>query len=236
MGAIAKAYVANLGAYNEGALIGGWIDLPTTNEEIDRFLKNVVMLDDTYEEYAIHDWESDYISYPGEYANLYALNEQAEQVTELSEYEWEVLAAAQEVFGDIDVSEFDVDEFIWYPGIHTDEELGYAVVDEYGDLSELGDTLYAYIDTTQLGRDLWFDYESSFREDYEYEHGEDYSEEDFEAAFRDYIEMLVDEIVDSPEMLGDNVDNYFDYEAYGRDVRLEANGGFAHDGFIIWAN
>lgn len=66
-----RIYVANLGKYNEGELVGGWLDLPATKSEIDSFLKNTVGVEldaavahekalkgeRVYEEYAIHDWE-----------------------------------------------------------------------------------------------------------------------------------------------------------------------------------
>lgn len=66
-----RVYVANLGKYNEGELVGGWLDLPQPQERIDVFLEDVVGLtldsqeayemglkgERVYEEYAIHDYE-----------------------------------------------------------------------------------------------------------------------------------------------------------------------------------
>lgn len=32
-------YLTNLGKYNEGQLIGEWVELPVSNEELQRYLK-----------------------------------------------------------------------------------------------------------------------------------------------------------------------------------------------------
>lgn len=72
-------YVANLGRYVEGVLQGGWLELPVGDEELNRFLKDTVGLDDRYEEYAIHDYErtglvSAFDIAIGEHSSLHDLN------------------------------------------------------------------------------------------------------------------------------------------------------------------
>lgn len=229
--AIAKAYIANLGKYNEGELVGGWIDLPTTDEDIETFLKDVVKLNSEYEEYALHDWESEYLEYPGEYVDIYELNEQCDNIKELDEYDMQVFRAAQEVF-DVDIEDFDADDYRLYEGCYTDEDLAYEMIAGIGDIEDAVSHPEYYIDEKQLRRDLEMD-DYSFREDYEYEHGEDYDEDDFQQAFDSYLDTLVDEILENPsEFLGDNVSSYFDYESFGRDLRIESDGGFCKDGFI----
>lgn len=66
-----RVYVRNLGKYNEGKDVGGWLDLPQPQTEIDKFLHDVAEIDidpaekknklaankRVYEEYAIHDYE-----------------------------------------------------------------------------------------------------------------------------------------------------------------------------------
>ena len=54
-----NVWIGNLGKYNEGELVGGWLKLPKSDKEIDEFLKNVVELNDEYEEYMINDYETD---------------------------------------------------------------------------------------------------------------------------------------------------------------------------------
>jgi hypothetical protein len=67
-----RVYVANLGRYTEGELVGGWINLPTSNQAIKTFLKDVVGLNEQYEEYSIQDYES--IFSIEEYVNIHDLN------------------------------------------------------------------------------------------------------------------------------------------------------------------
>lgn len=81
-----KIYIANLGKYNEGELVGKWVELPC--EDLDEVLKEIEVVDGTaYEEYAIHDYESDIEGLNiGEYDNIFSLNEIAEKLNELSDY------------------------------------------------------------------------------------------------------------------------------------------------------
>ena len=87
-----KVQIGNLGKYNEGELVGGWLELPVHQDELDKFLREVVGLQLTneevdealakdgvcYEEYMINDWECelDCVEYH-EYANLEELNKLA---------------------------------------------------------------------------------------------------------------------------------------------------------------
>ena len=48
-----RIYIANLGKYNEGELVGAWFTPPVDFEEV----KERIGLNDEYEEYAIHDYE-----------------------------------------------------------------------------------------------------------------------------------------------------------------------------------
>ena len=48
-----RIYIANLGKYNEGELVGAWFAPPVDFEEV----KERIGLNDEYEDYAIHDYE-----------------------------------------------------------------------------------------------------------------------------------------------------------------------------------
>lgn len=48
-----QVYVANLGKYNEGELVGAWFTPPIDYDE----MAERIGLNDEYEEYAIHDGE-----------------------------------------------------------------------------------------------------------------------------------------------------------------------------------
>lgn len=48
-----RVYIANLGKYNEGELVGAWFTPPVDFDEV----KERIGLNDEYEEYTIHDYE-----------------------------------------------------------------------------------------------------------------------------------------------------------------------------------
>lgn len=234
---IARAYVANLGKYNEGQLVGGWISLPTSDERIFKFLRDVVRIDAQYEEYAIHDWESDILEYPGEFVDLLEVNRQCDVLDEMDDDGRTVYALAQSAGYDVDVDTFDIEDYFVIGDCHNDEDLGYAVIhDIYGDLNEIADLQYVqqnYIDEKAIYNDLLITEEHNFREQYEEDVGDDYDEDDFQIEFRNYLDDLVTEIVEHPEVyLDGDLENYFDYEAYGRDMRINDGGVFC-DGYYI---
>lgn len=51
-------FVQNLAYYNEGEIVGGWLDLPQEPETIEKYLKNIVKVDDEHEEYEVADIEN----------------------------------------------------------------------------------------------------------------------------------------------------------------------------------
>ena len=63
-------YIANLGKYNEGCLVGAWFTFPIDEEDV----KEKIGLNEQYEEYAIHDTDNFPIAI-GEYVSIEELNE-----------------------------------------------------------------------------------------------------------------------------------------------------------------
>lgn len=166
-----NVYVANIGKYNEGELVGGWISLPRSEEEIEDFLRGTVGINDEYEEYAIHDWESNYFEKISECESIDSLNEKAEIVDGLNIYEEKTAKAAIEIFGD-EFWLYSIDDFVLYDEVHTEYDLGYYWAVDSG-CYDLG---------------------------------------------------------------GSVLSRYFDYEAFGRDIDLETNGGFSSYGYIELRN
>ena len=62
-------YIANLGKYNEGCLVGAWFTFPIDEEDV----KEKIGLNEQYEEYAIHDTDNFPIAI-GEYVSIEELN------------------------------------------------------------------------------------------------------------------------------------------------------------------
>ena len=69
-------YLTNLGKYNEGELVGEWVKLPVSDEELQKVFERIG-INEEYEEYFITDYECDFYEI-GEYENIDTLNEKAE--------------------------------------------------------------------------------------------------------------------------------------------------------------
>ncbi len=75
-----KVYIANLGKYNEGVLQGAWFALPVDFD----FVSEKIGLNNEYEEYAIHDFESP-VDIP-EYISIDELNDMYNKLCEIEEW------------------------------------------------------------------------------------------------------------------------------------------------------
>jgi antirestriction protein len=167
-----EIYVANLGKYNEGELVGGWIELPATEQEWHDLMvaiglgsydesgeyRHGVEVDGVvYEEYAIHDYSSDIDGVTiGEYDSIDELNGLFEEVEKLNEYEKEHLEAIIEASGNSlreSLDELAKGDTSYYRGLDV-KGLAEEFVDE-GLFST--ETLMRYIDYEALARDLEFD-------------------------------------------------------------------------------
>lgn len=85
-------YLTNLGKYNEGELIGEWVKLPITDEELEKVFERIG-INEEYEEYFITDFESDFGYSVNEYDNLDELNEVAEKIEDIDEDQGEIVKA-----------------------------------------------------------------------------------------------------------------------------------------------
>lgn len=75
-------FLTNLGKYNEGALVGEWVSLPASDEELEA-VKNRIGINEQYEEWFITDYETDIHGVSvGEYDDIEELNELAEAIEE----------------------------------------------------------------------------------------------------------------------------------------------------------
>lgn len=170
-----RIYLTNLGKYNEGELVGKWLDLPC--EDMVKELVSIGVSDEPdengnyYEEYFITDYENDYDYKVGEYDSLDDLNEIAEELENLDDYDREVVKAFIENGSDIEEA---------LDGLR---DGNYMV---FSNCSDMADVAYQYIEETGLLNDI-------------------------------------------PEGLR----NYFDYEAYGRDMSFEGTFIFTDNGNCI---
>ena len=155
-----NVWIGNLGKYNEGELVGEWLKLPVSKQELDTFLRERVGLQLTqaevdkaleeegvcYEEYMINDYETDLPIKISEYENLDNLNllaTIAENVNDMDainayvdsqgEMTLEELANLMEQEDDIAYFRFSNDS----SSMSAEEKMGYEMADATGLLSTL---------------------------------------------------------------------------------------------------
>lgn len=155
-----RIYLTNLGKYNEGHLIGEWVDLPISNEELEKVLDRIG-INEEYEEYFITDYETDFDGIEiGEYSNLEALNEMAETLEALDDDEKEVVnAIMSEGYGLEDALE-KKDDCMIYCDCSDMEDVAREYAEQTGLLDGIPENLQSYFDFEAYGRDM--SYEGTF--------------------------------------------------------------------------
>lgn len=159
-----KIYVANLGAYNRGHLVGKWIELPQSVDMLKALLEDILhgeeatKTQDVYdndEEVAIHDSETDMPIEISEYDGIYSLNRLVESFDDLSTQDQVFVTAIMEHGFHTELQEAidHKDDFVFDPTIKTKYDLGYDHVHENFDRNTVKE-LEGYIKYEELGRDI----------------------------------------------------------------------------------
>lgn len=153
-----RIYLTNLGKYNEGELVGKWVDLPCDDFAAELAKIGVSNEPDEsgryYEEYFITDYESDVHGLRvGEYDNLDELNDLAEAIEE-NETAAAVLIKQGYTTADEIREHIDDVAYICEAGFNSDYELGYYYATECGYLDKIPEDLRDYFDFESFGRDI----------------------------------------------------------------------------------
>ena len=150
--------LTNLGKYNEGELIYSRLVLPATTEEIYAAYDGIGVADGTmYEETFISDYETDINGLSiSEYASINELNELAEELSNLDEYELEAFGAMLDAGLDTDeaLQKVQDNEYRLYDGCYSMAEVAEMYADETGLLSSIPDDLRMYFEFEAFGRDM----------------------------------------------------------------------------------
>lgn len=168
-----KIYVVNLGKYNEGELVGKWVSLPASAEELEQLYIDIKVAhrNETgeyipyyeeggviYEETAIHDYESEINGVEvGEYESIDKLNALAETLTELDEDEIVIIETIIEAGYKLQYALEHKDDVMFYADM-TIEDVAAEVVEEglfFG--QEVPESMINYIDYEAVARDLAID-------------------------------------------------------------------------------
>lgn len=146
--------LTNLGQYNEGILNFKWVSLPATDEIIEE-AKKAIGINEHYEEWFISDFECDYYEV-GEYENLEELNEIAETVEALDDWEMDIVKALLNEGYSLEEAIETAPDCIIYDDCDDMSDVAYRMYEE-GILGEIPDHLINYIDWEAYGRDISFD-------------------------------------------------------------------------------
>lgn len=222
-----KAFVTNLGKYNEGELLGEWVSFPINETDFDKILTRIGITPQ-YEEWFVTDYECDLDGFNwqelGEYPSYESLQEFGLLIQNITDVE--AVDNVYEVTGDLKEAIVGLDngDYIFHKGIKSYSDWGYYIVDEiYGGVENLDtSTLEQYFDYESLGRDLSFD---SYGDDEET--AGEYWCGDEDASDTEIGEAYVEEVgFDGVS----NLENYFDYDWFGRDNSF--NMTFTKDGYV----
>ena len=164
-----KGYITNLGKYNEGLLIGKWIEFPIDEDDLNKVYKEIGIcyynengeyINTGYEEYFFTDWDCDFSNNFGEYEAIVNMNILAETLEDWNE---DIFNAACEIWSIDEVLENTQDDYVLYSDINRDYDLGYYWVHDSGcyDVSNMG-TLANYIDYEAFGRDIRYESNGGF--------------------------------------------------------------------------
>lgn len=144
-----QVYIANLGKYNEGELVGAWFTPPINYDE----LAERIGLNDEYEEYAIHDFElpfeiEEYTSIE-EINRLCGLAEGLEE-TSVGKAVYEIQGA---FFSSFEEMMDNVDEIYCYEQCSDMSDVAYHFVEE-GLLGEIPEAVLPFFDYEEYGKAL----------------------------------------------------------------------------------
>ena len=124
-----EIYLTNLGKYNEGYLVGEWVHLPVSDDDL-RAVFDRIGINEEYEEFFITDYENSPIRID-EYDSIEQLNVLAEKIESLSDVDNLIL----EYFINYEslniceaIEEFDEGNYCYYWDVMDELDLGYRVL------------------------------------------------------------------------------------------------------------
>ena len=153
-------FLTNLGKYNEGELVGEWVELPIKSKALEAALERIGIDNVRYEEYFLTDYESlvaGIIESLGEYINLSTVNYLALRLKSMDVDELKCLEAVIGYEGERDIDKiinltYNLGCYYYREDITTPKDYGEMLVDE-GYLGEIPDNLLGYLDHEAIGRD-----------------------------------------------------------------------------------
>ena len=240
---VLRGALTNLGKYNEGGLDYVWVPFPCDEDDFQDSLKKIGIGEDrgdgsVYEEWFFSDWDTDYAGLSldglGEYMSLDEVNEYAEALEGIvDDGTEEEFRAAMEYSGDfhdaVDLVETGSVTKISDESMSNkmDEAIGYHYVDSLG-FSGLSN-VEEYFDYEAYGQDIRIAYYPENAGDPET--AEEYWCGDERADDEEIGRAVVDQL--GWDGVGkENLERYFDYEAFGSDLQMDLTFVQTDDGIF----
>ena len=240
---VLRGALTNLGKYNEGGLDYVWVSFPCDEYDFQDSLEKIGIGEDrgdgsVYEEWFFSDWDTDYawvdLDGLGEYMSLDEVNEYAEALEGIvDDGNEEEFKAAMEYSGDfhdaVDLVETGSVAKISDESLSNrmDEEIGYHYMDSMG--FNAMSNIEEYFDYEAYGRDIRIEYYPVEAGDPEtageYWCGDDRAGD--EEIGREVVNQLGWESVGR-----ENMERYFDYGAFGRDLQMDLTFVQTDDGIF----
>ena len=150
-------YITNLGKYNEGELVGKWVELPVSKETFDAVLKEIG-INEEYEEYFITDYETDIDGLEvGEYDSIKELNKLAETLENLDETDREVVEVLISEGNSLEEALEKKDDCMIYYDCDNMADVAEQYAEETGLLDSIPKNLRFYFDFEAFGRDMSYE-------------------------------------------------------------------------------
>ena len=150
-------FLTNLHKYNSGILCGEWLKLPIPQEELDAVIGRIGSEGD---EFFITDYEVLFGNlHISEYASIQELNELAEKIDGLADYDYEKLGAVLECESCMTIAEIleiidELDNFDLLTEVDNDEALGEYYAEACCIFHNIPDSISRYFDFEAYGRDI----------------------------------------------------------------------------------
>ena len=147
-----KAFITNLGKYNEGYLIGEWIEFPISKEELNKVFKRIG-INKRYEEFFFTDYENNVFGL-GEFESIERLNKIGEMLEGLEDEKilFSILDYGYDVEEAIEIVK-DCD-YVYYSNCNDMTDVAYEYVEQSGMLDNIPEFAQIYFNYEQFGRDL----------------------------------------------------------------------------------
>ena len=154
-----RIFVTNLSAYVSGCLIGEYVELPVPWDKFQEVLTRIG-IDECHEEYFISDYDCLFANlYISEHASITELNELAEKIDCLPDYDYDKLGAVLECESSMNIAEIlevidELDNYDLLTEVHDDAALGEYFAECGCIFHDVPDHIQRYFDYKSYGRDI----------------------------------------------------------------------------------